>query len=1480
MNAAKWIVEQRILFLALTIALSLSGLLAWLTMPKEEDPRLKERNGFLIIAYPGGSPAEIERLIALPVEEEFAEISEIKNLSVTIRREVAIIGIELRDSLSEETEINEAWRDIQAALERARVDFPAGTQPPELNRSVLDLDSVVVAISGSDDRMLLYAFARELERRMLRDPLVSTVHFFGEPERVLRVDVDDRRLSAQGLNYGQLARGIAGSNLALPAGALRIGDRSIGVETNSSFIDLSELARLPVPLANGDVRLLGDFARVSLTERKPPTSIAAHNNRNAILVGIVARQNIDLIQMGAAVRKELAEFRTEMKKRPEYRGLVVEEVAAQPEYVRNRLSDLLGNLGLSMLIVAVVVIAGMGLRAGALAAVMVPGIALVALFLYASGGGVLHQIAVAAFVLSLGILIDNVIVVIEAVQEGMDRGLAPLDSAAEAVGRFVMPLAASSGTTIAAFLPMLGSTGSTADFTRAIPLIAVLTLIVSYCISIVATPPLAAKVLRAGGARQWRWLAPVGERLGGYSFARPWRTILIAAAFVGLAVIGFGLVKQRFFPGADRDQLVVAITLTEGAHIDAAMDAAERIDGELRRDAAVKASTRIAGRSLPQFYYNLIRSPQSPHVAQILVTLHDAAEAPRVAALAEEIGRKKTPEALVVARLLEQGPPSPAPVEIRLTGADRRSLADGVDLILAALRKTPAAFAARHDMGAGALTLRFQIGDANALQRGLTRDGVAAAVLGRTRGLPAGDFRGADEPIPIEIGSAEGENLPAERLKNAFVARTGEANLSLSDLASPVIELAPAALTRRNREATVSILAEVRPGATAAEALAQFRDQLAGVQLPAGVRLAFGGEAERSGEANTAILQALPAGLSLFFVSLLFEFRSLKKLSIILVTIPLAMVGVTPGLLLSGQPFGFTALLGMLALTGIVVNNAILLIDALDRFRREEGLDLQSAMIAAVQRRMRPILLTTATTIAGLLPLAFTSATLWPPFAWALMSGLAFSTGLTLVVIPALYSLLFPDRNGDRRGDLDPAAPEAMAAPLNRRLARGAGVLLLVSIAAAAFALPRTLTAQTASTAQTGTRRISLEEALLLAAKAPAAEQAAAEAKAREYDAQSFRRSVYLPQAGVIAGTEFRDRRLVARTPFTAFTGESGGQNRVIPQAGVEITQPIYDPENMHYRVQATEDQARAAALRAERARQQAIAASAFAFLDLLELDVRRDSLRRFVANLNRRRSEVRRLYELGMVSQADLLRLKIAVDEASRALTALEQKRPALLLALGRSVGLEDPVEAQALPADLPARNEEDLSDELVASRERRRDLQALAMQIRAREREHEALEWPFLPSVFARGQWVYQDNGQLTTNNWFSLYFGVRMPLFEAGTRSSRRSAVESELRGLRALQTDAERGVRIELELSRAALAEQERELAGRRISVANARQTVALEFERYRGGRGSLSSFLEAEDLLREQEEKFALAPIAWRRAWFEYMLARGDLAVAE
>ncbi|MBX7059580.1 MAG: efflux RND transporter permease subunit [Leptospirales bacterium] len=1464
MSAARWIVDQRMLFLTLTVALSLSGLLAWRNMPKEEDPRLKERNGYLIVIYPGGSPAEIERLIVLPVEEQFADISDIKNLSVTIRREAAIFTIELRDALTEESEINEAWRDVQTALEKARVDFPSGAQAPELNRSVLDLDSVVLSLSGSEDRLLLYRFARELQRRLLRNPLISNVRFFGHPERLLRVDVDDRQLAAQGLNYNQLARAISGSNRALPAGALHIRDLRVGVSTNSSFASPEELVRLPVPLANGEVRLLGNFAHVALGERKPSSTIAAYNDHSAILVGVVARNNIDLIAMGRALRQELAVFREEMKRQPEYRGLAVEEIAAQPDYVRRRLSELLGNLGLSMLIVAAVVIVGMGFRAGALAAAMVPGIALVALFLYASSGGVMHQIAVAAFVLSLGILIDSVIVVTEAVQEGLDRGLAPLESAAEAVQRFALPLAASTGTTVAAFLPMLGATGGTADFTRAIPLIAMLTLIVSYCISIVTTPPLAARTLRAGGARSWAWTGPVGLRLGSLSYSRPWRTLVVAFGVVLLAVVGFSAVKKRFFPGADRDQLVVAINLTEGAHIDAAMNIADRIDRELRRDTAVTATTRIAGRSLPQFYYNLIRSPQSPHVAQILVSLRRAEDAPRIAALAQTLGRRLAPEALVVARLLEQGPPSPAPVEIRLTGESRRDLADAVDLVLGVLRQTPAATAARHDMGPGSLSLRFQIGDANALQRGLSRDAIAAAVLGRTRGLPAGDFRGDDESIPIEIGSVEGENLSAIRLKESFIARTGDANLRLSDLATPVVELEPAVLSRRNRQPTVSVLAELRPGATAAEALSQFRARLQAQALPTGARISYGGEAERSAEANTAILRALPAGLSLFFVSLLFEFRSIKKLLIILATIPLAMVGVTPGLLLSRQPFGFTALLGMLALTGIVVNNAILLLDALDRFRRDDGMDLRKAMVAAIQRRMRPILLTTATTIAGLLPLAFTSATLWPPFAWSLMSGLALSTGLTLVVIPALYSLLFPDRSGDT------TLPSTPVTSYLRSRLRGR---LFAWITMAALAAPLALAAQPP------VRLLGLEETLRLAAQAPAAVQAAAEAKAREYDAQSFRRSIYLPQVGVVAGTEMRDRRLTVRTPLLPLTGDSGGQRRVVPQAGIEITQPLYDPENMDYRVYAVEYQAKAAALRAERARQEAVASAATAYLDVLELDVHRSSLQRFVENLNRRRSEVRRLYELGMVSQSDLLRLKIAVDEANRALQTLEQKRPVALLALGRSVGLEMPANAAGLDAELPERASVPLEGEIVASRERRYDLQALALQIRARERELEALQLPFLPSIFARGQWVYQDSGQLTTNNWFSLYLGLRLPIFESATRSSRRSAVESELRGLRALQADAERAVRIQLELACASLSEQEREVAGRRRSVSNARQTVLIELERYRSGRSSLSTLLEAEELLRTQEEKLALAPLAWRRAWFEYALARGDLSVA-
>lgn len=1459
MNFAKLIIDQRLLFVSVAVALSVAGLLAWNSMPKEEDPRLKERNGILTILYPGGSPRDIERLIVKPVEDELASVAEIKHFTASIRRDVAVFSIELRDSVSEQSDINEAWRDISAAVERARLEWPDGARPPELNRSLFDLDAAVLSISGdSMDLLELRAIAVELKDELLKQSLVADVRLFGEPERIVSVAVDDRRMAALGLNYDQLARTLQFSNQALPAGALRIGDRLTGVSANASFANLEDLRRLPIGFPNGETRALGDFARVELGARNPPSNLMFRNGKAAIGLGVVARESIDLGKFGDQVRETLSRFDDALRKQPERRGARTSIVAFQPDYVRSRLDSLAWNLAGSMGIVALVVILGMGLRAGALTALIVPAIAAVALFFYAAGGGVLHQIAVAAFVLSLGILIDNVIVIVESIQERLDAGQSAYDAAIGAVSEFALPLASSTGTTVAAFLPMLGSAGGVADFTRAIPLIAVLTLIVSYFFAVLVTPPIAMKYLKPGTARTWTALEPLGARLGALAARRPLRILTLAAIGVLFTSFGFTLVDQRFFPGADRNQVLIDLRLPQGTPIQSTVESAARLEARLRADGRIASTAHFAGRSAPQFYYNLIRAEQSPHVAQLLLELKDSVDAAAISALAIDLGRELTPEAQIVARQLEQGPPSAAPIEVRLTGESLAQLADTSDIVLRVLRETPGAGVVRHDMGPGAVNLRFEIGDANALQRGLARSSVVGALLGRTRGLPAGQYRAGDEALPIELTSLEGEDLPVDRLKRAYVARPAETDLSVADLAAARVELQPAAINLRNRELTATLLAETEGGYSAATTLAQFKRRLADVELPAGVRVTYGGEAERSGEANTAILQAMPAGVALFLIAILMEFRSFKKLLIILITIPLAVTGVTPGLLLSGQPFGFTALLGMLALTGIVVNNGILLIDAMDR-ARADGLSLEAAAIAAVQKRLRPILLTTLTTTLGLLPLAFSSATLWPPFAWALMSGLALSTALTLIVIPSVYCLIF--RAPRVAGGQTPAI----------------AALFFAFAIALAIAPQNALFAQSAAPAANTDANappiISLSEALELAGASPAVAAAMQEAAAREYEAEAFRRSVLYPSIGASFTYEMRDRELTPRSGLNQILpGSVSGQRRNVPQGGLEITQPIYDPQNQSYLAPANAERARAARLRALRVREEVLAAAAGVYLDALELSVRRTTLANHAASLQRRRAEVRRLYELGFVPESDLIRIGIALDDVRRSLAALNDQTPAVELALGRAIGRSERVQPARLPVESGAADGAAADDGEL----RRADLRALQLQIRAKERELEALQFPFLPSVFARGQWVYQDAGQLTENNWFSLSFGVRLPLFEAGTRELRRDALASEISALRNSLTDAERGVEVQIALARARRTETERNLRDRAVAVRKASRNLALESERYRTGRTALSALLDAEDLLRTERERLELAPIEMRRANIQLSLALGGV----
>ncbi|MBL37890.1 MAG: hypothetical protein CMP07_05725 [Xanthomonadales bacterium] len=676
----------------------------------------------------------------------------------------------------------------------------------------------------------------------------------------------------------------------------------------------------------------------------------------------------------------------------------------QPRWVEQRLSELGRSLLMGVAVVALVLIVFMGPRLGLLVASVLPLVTFSSLAIFALGGGVLHQMAIAGMVIALGMLVDNAIVMVENLQWHLDQGRTRREACAASVRELATPLAAATGTTLAAFAPLLLSSGDTADFTRGIPILVMLTLTVSYFYALLVTPILGSAVLKPDPGRTQPLIETVGERLAEIGYRRP-AVILVTTAALVLGSLFLGQWLSRdFFPSTDRNQLLVDMNFPEGTHTDHSALMASGLAEHLRKRDDVEQVHVYAGFSGPRFFYNLAQIPASPHFARIVVITSDSSVIGDIADEARARSAVDVPEAQVVAHRLGQGPPINAPVEIRLYGKDTRDLQRAVDQVMAAVRATPGAVDVRHKLGAGIPTLEFRIDDAEAARFGVTREQIGQLLADVTRGREFSTWRLGREPVPMRIRSPEGELFPAQALDGLMIT-TSAGPLPLAQFLHTDVGFQPAVIEHFDLRRVTSVLAETADGVTYNDVLSELMPRLDALVLPDRIELEIAGAAEEAGSANSALFSALPIGLLLLLVFLLWQFNSFRLMGIVLVTVPLAVVGVVPGLLLAGQPFGFTAMLGIVALVGIVVNNAIVLIDVAEQMRAE-GESVGAAIAAAVKRRTRPILLTTTTTVVGLAPLTMTDSTLWPPMAWAIISGLLASTALTLLVIPVLYRLL------------------------------------------------------------------------------------------------------------------------------------------------------------------------------------------------------------------------------------------------------------------------------------------------------------------------------------------------------------------------------------------------------------------------------------------------------------------------------------------
>ncbi len=1410
--------QRKRLISALVLLVTIAGIASWMTMPRQEDPSFVKRWSLLLVPFPGADVQQVERLVIDPIEDELAESTVIVPVESTARPGVAMLTIRLKDTIYD---VDAAWTEVSDALDRAELELPDGVLELDWRKDIGDPESVVLMITGDGDPLNLREAAHTVTERLQRVKGVSRVQDVADPGARISVLLDPAVAHRLGIDARLLSQQLAARNVTVPGGSIAVDGRQVLLRPNGEFRDVEAVAATPIVLPSGAAVPLSELAEVRLEPLLPVQEKIHHRGRVAVGLAVVPTLPQDLVSFGERISAEIELARADVA------PLQIEVLANQPVQVEARLDGLSRSLLLGVLIVALVLMLSMGTRMGAVVTAVVPLVTFATVAVYAGGGGVLHQISIAALVLSLGLLVDNAIVMAEAVQQHLDAGSSPSQAATKAIGELAIPLGTATGTTLAAFTPLLLAPGGTADFTRSIPLVLMTSLVISYAYALAVTPAMAAWLLRPATVKPE--VGRFTKLVASLSRDRPMLTLAGVGVVLVLTAILSTQVEQQFFPLSDRPQFLVSVVLPEGSHLDQTERLASIVEDEVSDLEGVTGVTTFIGRGAPRFYYNLQSDLNSTHIATLVV---DAENVEAVSGAVEEARKlaRNHPEALIVPKRLQQGPPVGEPVEVKLVGDDLKQLHDAATAVAWILRETPGALDVRHDMGVGVPTLSYQIDDAWTTRHQLGRTDVALAMLSQTRGLTAGTWRGSWDAVDIIVGTPAGEFTAPGALALTDIA-TPHGNVPLAQLANATVQWAPAAIRHEDRRRQVKVVAQLAEGATFGGVRTAANPAIADLDLP-GVEFSWGGEAEGSEEANGAMMQKLPIGAGLLLFFLLLEFDSVRRVGIVLVTVPLAAVGVIPGLALTGQPFGFMSMLGVIALVGIVVNNAIVLLNVVEQ-ERKDGASVEDALQTAVHRRLRPILLTTATTVSGMLPLALAATSLWPPLAWAMISGLIASTGLTLIAVPALYRVLF-----DWKG------------PTLRRWIPATALL--------AFAGP----------AAAGT--MTLDAVLLAAENAPSAMAAHHEARAARHDASATWMAAVGPGVGMSATYTQRDGAVEIETPFGPLPQLAEEQT----EAGAEAEIPLFDPGALALGPAATRA-SQAASLRHQDAVRRARLQAGESFLDVVALQARAESLTALEASLESLASRVRNQVDAGLAVEADALRAEVALADARQGLLEVEAAAEVASWRLGMSLGLDQAIE----PAFEAEQSEaDDVQTSLDRSRLQRPDLLAVDRSVLALKSQKAAIWADMLPAVSAYGGVNWSDNESLVDDTWLEGGIRLRWTPIARGTRPFRAAAAGSRVAELKSRRNQLALGVGLEVRQAHAMARTATTSVQVRTDSLAQAQEARRILEDRYDQGMSTLTDVLQVEADVGDQRTALRLAEVEVVRARLRLSAAAGDPAV--
>ncbi|MDR0173063.1 efflux RND transporter permease subunit [Enterobacter sichuanensis] len=1014
-NLSALAVRERSVTLFLIVLVTIAGIYAFFGLGRAEDPPFTVKQMTVITVWPGATAQEIQDQVAEPLEKRLQELKWYDRTETYTRPGMAFITLSLQDK-TPPAEVQDEFYQARKKLGDETRRLPSGVIGPMINDEFSDVTFALFALKakGEPQRQLVRD-AEGLRQQLLHVPGVKKVNIIGEQAERIYISFSHDRLATMGLSTQDIFTALNSQNALAAAGSIETRGAQIFIRLDGAFDELQKIRDTPF-VAQGKTLKLSDVATVERGYEDPPTMLIRNQHEPALLLGIVMREGWNGLTLGKALDAEAAKINAGLPL-----GMTLTKVTDQSVNIRSSVDEFMIKFFVALLVVMVVCFVSMGWRVGVVVAAAVP-LTLAVVFVVMEAAGInFDRVTLGSLILALGLLVDDAIIAIEMMVVKMEEGYDRIKASAYAWSHTAAPMLAGTLVTAIGFMPNGFAQSTAGEYTSNMFWIVGLALIASWFVAVVFTPYLGVKILpnipvvEGGHAAIYNTSRYNRFRLLlGRVIARKWWVAGSVVAIFILAVLGMGLVKKQFFPTSDRPEVLVEVQMPYGTSIAQTSAATAKIEAWLSKQPEAKIVTAYIGQGSPRFY--LAMAPELPDPSFAKVVILTDSETSREALkfrLREAVASGLAPEARVRVTQLVFGPYSPFPVAWRVSGPDVATVRGIADKVKAVLEASPMMRTVNSDWGSRVPVLHFTL-DQNRLQAtGLTSSDVARQLQFLLSGVPVTAVREDIRSVEV-MGRAAGDiRLDPAKIEGFTLVGNAGQRVPLSQIGKIEIGMEDPILRRRDRTPTITVRGDIADTLQPPDVSVAIMKQLQPIvdALPAGYRIDMAGSIEESGKATQAMLPLFPIMIALTLLIIILQVRSLSAMVMVFLTAPLGLIGVVPTLLMFNQPFGINALVGLIALSGILMRNTLILIGQIDH-NQKAGLDPFQAVVEATVQRARPVLLTAMAAVLAFIPL--THSVFWGTLAWTLIGGTLGGTIITLVFLPAMYAIWFRIRPAEQ----------------------------------------------------------------------------------------------------------------------------------------------------------------------------------------------------------------------------------------------------------------------------------------------------------------------------------------------------------------------------------------------------------------------------------------------------------------------------------